>query len=638
VADIEAQQDRAAQAEALDQRAQVQRESEAGAGLFELAREDGRQDTTGGLFDAQAPAPAPAVTPNTIFTEDAAEKARARLRKKIGQLNSGIDPEMMMDGITLAGYHIEKGARTFAAYAKAMVSDLGDGVKPYLKSWYMGVKYDPRAGAFDGMDDAAAVESANIDALTAQEIDNATSTDQRVERNRAEPAAEPAVGDPVQSDGRGAAGPVGDAGGQAGREDGGGQPNLARVQADGTTSRGKRRNQRVPAGNGPAADADIATGADFRERGPDIGIDGVPPDAISAGEVAGVAVRRDEDLDLRSKQRKADATPVKPGDIDNIRATLPYLLEGQQDDVFLAEKRFAKPDGYGMLFTNGTGTGKTFSGLGVVKRFARQGKTNTLIVVPDDKIASDWVESARALGLVVNRLESTKDAGAGVVITTYANLGDNDALASRQWDLTVADEAHTLMQSADGKTTGYLENLRAITYHPDGAYQRYTMLNRPDIDELARVSEQIEANNKQLNNPDTMDAMMSDLRGQNEKLQAQADALSKKLRQALDAVRAEVKERQGAQRTRSVFLSATPFAYEKTIDWANGYLFDYNEGREAEGTRTRSYNEGSNREQFFMQHFGYTMRYNKLNEPDGRKVDRGLMQRQFNGARWPGAC
>jgi hypothetical protein len=45
-------------------------------------------------------------------------------------------------------------ARTFAAYAKAMVEDLGDGVKPYLKSWYMGVKYDPRATAFDGMDGA----------------------------------------------------------------------------------------------------------------------------------------------------------------------------------------------------------------------------------------------------------------------------------------------------------------------------------------------------------------------------------------------------------------------------------------------------------------------------------------------------
>lgn len=50
---------------------------------------------------------------------------------------------MMMDGITLAGYHIEKGARTFAAYARAMVDDLGDGVKPYLKSFYNALRDYP---------------------------------------------------------------------------------------------------------------------------------------------------------------------------------------------------------------------------------------------------------------------------------------------------------------------------------------------------------------------------------------------------------------------------------------------------------------------------------------------------------------
>lgn len=87
----------------------------------------------------------PKASTNTIFTEDAAEKARALLRKKLGQLNAGIDPEILQAGITLAGYHIEKGARSFAAYAKAMTEDMGDMVKPYLKSWYMGVKFDPRA-------------------------------------------------------------------------------------------------------------------------------------------------------------------------------------------------------------------------------------------------------------------------------------------------------------------------------------------------------------------------------------------------------------------------------------------------------------------------------------------------------------
>lgn len=105
---------------------------------------------------------------NTIFTAEAADAARKRLKSKLTQANSGIDPEMIQDGIALAGYHIEKGARTFAAYGRAMVADLGDVVKPYLKSWYMGVKYDPRAAAFDGMDSAAAVEAADVDALQDQ--------------------------------------------------------------------------------------------------------------------------------------------------------------------------------------------------------------------------------------------------------------------------------------------------------------------------------------------------------------------------------------------------------------------------------------------------------------------------------------
>jgi hypothetical protein len=104
-------------------------------------------------------------TANTVFTEDAAEKARAILKSKLGQLNSGIDPEIMQAGITLAGYHIEKGARTFAAYSKAMIDDMGDVVKPYLKSWYLGVKFDPRAAGFDGMDDASVVEKADVEAV-----------------------------------------------------------------------------------------------------------------------------------------------------------------------------------------------------------------------------------------------------------------------------------------------------------------------------------------------------------------------------------------------------------------------------------------------------------------------------------------
>lgn len=95
---------------------------------------------------------------NKIFTEDAAQKARETLRKKLGQLNSGIDPEILQAGLVLAGYHIEAGAAKYAAYAKAMTADLGDAVRPYLRSFYEAVRHYP------GFDNAGMSSGSELDA------------------------------------------------------------------------------------------------------------------------------------------------------------------------------------------------------------------------------------------------------------------------------------------------------------------------------------------------------------------------------------------------------------------------------------------------------------------------------------------
>lgn len=646
-ADIEAQQARAEQAakakaaqdKADAARAAKERErkevaaaSVAAAGTFELGQDamanlTGQQD----VFGAMEQEAKPVVSANTVFTEDAAAKARARLKSKLGRLNSGLDPEMMMDGITLAGYHIEKGARTFAAYARAMIEDLGDGVKPYLKSWYMGVKYDPRAASFDGMDGAAAVEAADINALTAQqETQDVPSPNTSVERNSRQPATEPAVGDVVQNGQRPDSAGDNQVPGQPSGSDGGRQPDGAGVQADSPVVDGIGGDLSVHSGDAKRDAAVIATGAEFSERGSGIGNDGVSAEPVATGKVAAVAQSSSEKNRLALKQKQADSIGLKYADLDNIKATLPMLLDGQQEDVFKAETRFQKPYGYGMLFTNGTGTGKTFTGLGIIKRMARQGKTNILVVVPDEKIGDDWIGSAKLLGLNASKLADTKDAGKGIVLTTYANLGSNDALATRAWDLVVADEAHNLMKSADGTVTTYLQNLRAITMHPDGAFQRYAMLNREKIDRSKALSEEITGLERMIAADSTTDQQRAAWDAKSEALQKELGALRGELDKALNATRADVKANQGAKRTRLAALSATPFAYEFTIDWANGYLFDYNDGQASDETESRGYNSGSNRERFFMQHFGYSMRYNKLTKPDPTKVDTGLMQRSFN--------
>jgi len=106
----------------------------------------------------------PKISANKIFTSDAAAEARKILLAGLSQTSAGLDPKLVQAGITLAGYHIESGARTFAAYSKAMVDDLGDIIKPYLKQFYMNVKFDPRATDLArDMDSAASVEAAIID-------------------------------------------------------------------------------------------------------------------------------------------------------------------------------------------------------------------------------------------------------------------------------------------------------------------------------------------------------------------------------------------------------------------------------------------------------------------------------------------
>ena len=80
---------------------------------------------------------------NKIFTQDKVEAARARLKSKLSQLNSGIDPEVLIDGMTIAGAYIEGGVREFSAYSKAMIEDFGDKIKPYLLSFYEGARNYP---------------------------------------------------------------------------------------------------------------------------------------------------------------------------------------------------------------------------------------------------------------------------------------------------------------------------------------------------------------------------------------------------------------------------------------------------------------------------------------------------------------
>ena len=107
---------------------------------------------------------------NTIFTDDAYAAARQRIQSKLNRLNAGIDPEMLSDGIIVAGYHVERGIRKFADFAKEMIKDFGDVIRPYLKSFYNGLRDLPESQAFvNEMDDYATVAGMDVNSITIEE-------------------------------------------------------------------------------------------------------------------------------------------------------------------------------------------------------------------------------------------------------------------------------------------------------------------------------------------------------------------------------------------------------------------------------------------------------------------------------------
>lgn len=101
---------------------------------------------------------------NTLVSDDRAAELRARLKAKLSQLNSGIDPEIMAIGAELAVYHIERGARKFAALAKNIANDLDvsvEKIRPYLRSWYNGARdmMEDMGADIQGMDNADTVRA-----------------------------------------------------------------------------------------------------------------------------------------------------------------------------------------------------------------------------------------------------------------------------------------------------------------------------------------------------------------------------------------------------------------------------------------------------------------------------------------------
>jgi endonuclease YncB( thermonuclease family)/ATP:corrinoid adenosyltransferase len=328
-------------------------------------------------------------------------------------------------------------------------------------------------------------------------------------------------------------------------------------------------------------------GADGRNRSePGLRPDDAGPDATRKDASDSPDVKAAEPKDQPSEHHKAVAKSV------------PALRPEQVDDVVRIERRFFEPEkgkesGFGMLITNGTGTGKTMTALGTAKRFVDKGMKSVLAIVKTQGEVNNWIDHGPLVDLKVDALRGTSDNGDGrapVIVTTYANLANNRTLADREWDLVISDESHMLSMNKTGEQTEALNTLRAIANKPSHLAVKERMKMRKEIDAAKEIKSQ--------------------------------DVRSERLRALYQEAHDKAKKNK-SKRSNVLFLSATPFAYDRNVDYGEGYLFDYPKDETRNGSRQSGQNW------FMVENFGYRIRYHKLNKPEAA-VDQGVFHREFH--------
>lgn len=123
---------------------------------------------------------------NKVVSTERYEELRKKLRSKLNNLNAGYDPELLQIGAEMAAYHVEAGARKFVDFAKRMISDMGDNVRPYLKLFYNAVRDFPGMESYESeMTPYEEVRSTDINNIKLEE-DEQTETDKETVTGEAE--------------------------------------------------------------------------------------------------------------------------------------------------------------------------------------------------------------------------------------------------------------------------------------------------------------------------------------------------------------------------------------------------------------------------------------------------------------------
>ena len=318
-------------------------------------------------------------------------------------------------------------------------------------------------------------------------------------------------------------------------------------------------------------------------------------------------------------QLQFNKEPFKAADEQGIAKAVPTLLPEQLKDVVAIEKRLFKNNGKGMLVANGTGTGKTMTGLGEIVRFLQKGARKILIVVPSSNIRDNWVNDGAKVGLPESAfatIATGKAAKDRINVITYKAFGENAKILEEDWDLVIMDECHSISsgaESTEGNRTNVAQSLRAITGHEktgfdDYIYSKYrkkyreygkTQRSIKDIRENMAFAEATFGASAAYELEETYFNITGygDVKGFKGLKKALDECQTKLKKIASEIETAKKKEEKPynarllarKEDTRVLLLSATPFAYSPSIYYAEGLLFNYD----------------TNYKQYMIDKFGY---------------------------------
>lgn len=379
------------------------------------------------------------------------------------------------------------------------------------------------------------------------------------------------------------------------------------VSGNGTATGGARGNQQ---GGQKTSDASQRGTRDSgQERSEGTGDGGVPVRDKQGKEISrntsnenGTERKSSDEATerLKRQQQVKDDTPIKAADEANIAETLPLLYSEQHEDIKAIEKRLYSNDKPGMLVANGTGTGKTLTALGVIKRQIMNGKKKILIIVPSQDIANDaWVKDGKLLGLdEFAYLGNGKTVDGVPNIISYSSLATNKHVQEVDWDLIICDEAHHIASGqkrtdVNGKPEEigvYTTAFRGLFGHKQGGFSGYMRIKYSELykqlDGLKEKNDSLSEKIAILSEVASSRALtpkeqerLNKFKTESPKLENEIKALKVKLYKIEKKERPLYTKRKKDASTKTLLLSATPFAYPQNAYYAEGLLFDYADSR-----------------------------------------------------------